>query len=85
MLLLVSGLAVYKLIQFANSLLPKDPMPWVKLLASCLLGIGVSFVTHDDYEVVYGLAIATLAGVTHTLLRFLTIAGDLMRKRAVSR
>ena len=85
MLTVMCGLAVYKLMQLIDALLPKEPMPWVKVLASCLLGVGVSFVTHDDYEVIYGLAIATLAGAVHTVLRLATLIGDLMRKRSITR
>jgi hypothetical protein len=85
MLTVVCGLAVYKLMQLVDSLLPKEPMPWVKVLASCLLSVGVSFVTHDEYEVIYGLAIATLAGATHTGLRLVTLTGDLMRRRSTTR
>jgi hypothetical protein len=84
-MLLICGLAVYKLMQLVESLLPKEPMPWVKVLVSSLLGIGVTFVTQVGNEVVNGLAIATVAGAVHSLLRFITLAGDLFRRRAASR
>ena len=84
-MLLVCGLAVYKLMQLVESLLPKEPMPWGKVLVASLLGIGVTFVTQVGNEVVNGLAIATVAGAVHSLLRLITLAGDLFRRRAASR
>lgn len=84
-MLIICGLAVYKLLQLIEALLPKEPMPWVKVLFASLLGIGVTFVTSVENDVVNGLAIATLAGATHSLLRLATLAGDLLRRRAVSR
>jgi hypothetical protein len=84
-MLIICGLAVYKVLQLIEALLPKEPMPWVKVLAASLLGIGVTFVTDIDNDVVHGLAIATIAGAAHSLLRLTTLAGDLMRRRAVTR
>lgn len=84
-MLIICGLAVYKLLQLIESLLPKEPMPWVKVLVAALMGYGVTFVTSVDNDVVNGLAIATIAGAAHSLLRLSTLAGDLLRRRAVTR
>ena len=48
MLLLLCSLAVYKIVQTIDALLPKEPMPWVKLLASIALGYGAAAICQID-------------------------------------
>lgn len=74
-------LAVYKLIQLIDSLLPKEPMPWVKLLASVTLGHVAALVGGLNYIYLSGLAIATVAGGVHSLLRLITLAGDSAQRK----
>jgi membrane associated rhomboid family serine protease len=82
---LLAALAVYKLIQFFKALLPKKPMPWVTLLFSLTLGIlAAAYIRADDW-LLYGLAIATLSGACHAVLRVITLHGDLALKRVLTR
>jgi hypothetical protein len=81
--LLVAGLAVYKLIQFLDSLLPKEPMPWVNLTASIAAGYGAAAVAGLDDIWISGLSVATVAGATHALLRLATLVGDMAQRKSL--
>ena len=81
--LIVAGLAVYKLIQFADSLLPKEPMPWVRLTASIGAGYGAAAVVGLENIAVSGLSVATVAGATHALLRLATLVGDMAQRKSI--
>lgn len=81
--LLIAGLAVYKLIQFADSLLPKEPMPWVKLTASIAASYGAAAVVGVENLWVSGLSVATVAGATHALLRLVTLVGDMAQRKSL--
>lgn len=80
---LVAGLAVYKLVQLLNVLTPREAMPWVKILAGVIFGYGASFVLNVQDIWTSGLVVATLAGATHSLLRLLTLTGDLAHKKSL--
>lgn len=79
MTLLLGALAVYKMVQLIESVLPKDPMPWVKILGAVLLSFVVTFVTSLANPFVAAFAMATIAGAVHTVLRTLTFIGDRYR------
>ncbi|CAB4154248.1 hypothetical protein UFOVP629_19 [uncultured Caudovirales phage] len=81
MLFLICSLAVYKAVQTIDALLPKEPMPWVKLLASIALGYAASAICRLDNLTISGLAVTAVAGGVHTLLRLLTLAGDLAQRK----
>ncbi len=81
--LLICALAVYKLLQVIDLLLPKEAMPWVKVLAGVIVSYGASFVVEVDNLWVGGLVIATLAGVCHTVLRCLTYLGDMAHNKSL--
>ena len=83
MLLLLCSLAVYKTIQTIDALLPKEPMPWVKLLASIAIGYGAAAICQLDDLIISGLAVTAVAGGVHTLLRLLTLAGDLAQRKSL--
>ena len=83
MLLLICSLAVYKTVQTIDALLPKEPMPWVRLLASIALGYGSALICDLDNLTISGLAVAAVAGGVHTLLRLLTLAGDLAQRKSL--
>lgn len=83
MLLIVAGIAVYKFVQLVDSLLPKEPMPWVKLLASICCGYAAAVIVGMEDIALAGLAVATVAGATHTLLRLLTLAGDYAQRKSI--
>ena len=77
---LLAGLAVYKLMQFLNTLTPKEAMPWVKVLVGVVFGYGVSFIINLPDKWTSGLVVATIASACHGLLRLVTLHGDLARK-----
>lgn len=81
--LIIAGLAVYKTVQITDALLPKEPMPWVKLLASIGLGYGAASIAGMGNIALSGLSVATVAGATHTLLRLLTLAGDYAQRKSI--
>ncbi len=84
---IIAGLAVYKLIQMADALSPREAMPWVKILLTILVSVGVAFIIDIDgnptEHVIAGFGIATLAGATHSLLRLLTLTGDMAHKKSL--
>lgn len=81
--LLVASLAVYKTMQTIDALLPKEPMPWVKILASVLLGYLAAWLGGVDDLKLSGLAVATLAGAVHSALRCMTLAGDSFQRKSL--
>jgi hypothetical protein len=83
MVTLLCGLAVYKVLQVILVLLPREPMPWVKVLAGVVVSFGVALAARVDYVVLSALAIATLAGATHSAIRLLTYAGDLAFRKSI--
>ena len=80
---IICALAVYKAIQIIESLLPKEVMPWVKVLTGTVLSYITIFIVPFDDRWLAGLAVATLAGTVHTLLRLLTLMGDMSFKRSI--
>lgn len=78
---LLAGLAVYKLMQFLNTMTPKEAMPWVKVLLGIVLGYIVAIVTNIPNEWTNGLVVATIASACHGLLRLLTLHGDLAARK----
>jgi hypothetical protein len=83
MSLIIASLAVYKLMQTLDALSPREAMPWVKVLAGIALGYGAAAVARLDDVILSGLAVATLAGSVHAVLRLVTLVGDLARKRSL--
>ena len=79
---ILAGLAVYKMLQVIDVLLPKEVMPWVKIVAGVAIGYGASFVAGIDEKALGGLVVATIAGSTHTLLRLATLMGDMAQKKS---
>jgi hypothetical protein len=80
---IIAGLAVYKLIQVLDLLTPREAMPWVKVVLAVALSYGISFVVQIDELWTSGLVVATVAGTTHTLLRLLTLTGDMAQRRSM--
>ena len=74
--LIIASLAVYKILQFVDSLLPKEAMPWVKLLASLALSYGICLLLKTDNIFVNGAAVAAISGTVHSILRLITLLGD---------
>jgi len=80
---ILGALAVYKVLQIVDLLLPKEAMPWVKVLAGVALSYGASFIVDIDNMWIGGLVIATLAGLCHTALRCVTYLGDMAHHKSL--
>lgn len=80
---LIAALAVYKTIQLIDSLTPKEAMPWVKIVASILIGYAAQYPAQVDNYFIGGLVIAALAGTIHAVLRLLTLWGDVAQKKTM--
>lgn len=80
---ILGALAVYKLIQIIDALTPREAMPWVKIVATTVVSYLVTIVVPVGEPVIGGLVISALAGVTHTLLRLLTLMGDMAQRKAI--
>jgi len=80
---IICALAVYKLLQVIDLLLPKEAMPWVKVLAGVVASYASSFIVDVENIWLGGLVIATLAGFCHTVLRCLTYLGDMAHNKSL--
>jgi hypothetical protein len=80
--LIIAGLAVYKVLQFIDSLLPKEAMPWVKLLASLSLSYGACALISTENILINGAAVAA-SGTVHSVLRLLTLSGDAASRKNI--
>lgn len=81
--LLIASLAVYKIVQIINLLLPKEPMPWVKVVASTIISYAVVLVFQMNDIWISGLAVATVAGGIHSALRLATFSGDMAHRKSL--
>lgn len=80
--MIIAALAVYKIVHVITSLLPRDVMPWVKVIGSTIISFVVAALLKMDDYVVSSLAIATLSGVVHAIIRMMMYTGDLVARRA---
>jgi len=81
--LLFAALAVYKFVQIIDMLLPKEPMPWVKVVATLVISYIVVVVLWTEKMWMDGLVVATLAGIVHSVIRMITLMGDMARTRSL--
>jgi len=81
--LLFAALAVYKFVQIIDMLLPKEPMPWVKVIATLVISYIVVVVLWTEKMWMDGLVVATLAGIVHSVIRMITLMGDMARTRSL--
>lgn len=81
--LFVASLCVYKTVQVLDALAPKEAMPWVKIVVGIGLGYAATFLINMEHKAVMGLTVAAGAGIVHTVLRLLTLVGDLARKKTL--
>jgi hypothetical protein len=81
--LLLCSLAVYKFVQVSEALVPKEPMPWVKVIFSAASSYAVGAIAGVGDLWVSGLVIATLAGTVHAILRLLTLVGDMAYRKSI--
>ena len=80
---IIGALAVCKTVQLLEIALPRPVMPWVKVVASVVLGYAAALLGGVDQLPLAGLAIASLAAVVHAVLRLLTLTGDLVMRRTI--
>lgn len=81
--LILGALAVYKIIQITDLFLPKEPMPWVKVVATLIASYGMVFALWTEKIWLHGLVVATLAGIIHSTIRMITLMGDMARTRSL--
>ena len=81
--LLFAALAVYKFVQVIDMLLPKEPMPWVKVVATLVISYIIVVVLWTEKMWMDGLVVATLAGIVHSVIRMITLMGDMARTRSL--
>lgn len=80
---IICALAVYKVVQIADAVSPKEAMPWVKVLFATAVSYGLSFLVPTDHKWIDGLVIASLAGGIHSVFRLLTLLGDMSFKKSI--
>jgi hypothetical protein len=80
---LIAGLAVYKLMQVLDLLTPREAMPWVKVLIGVAFGYGSLFILNIQDKWISGLAVATIAGACHGVLRLITLMGDTAQRKSI--
>lgn len=81
--LLLCALAVYKFVQIAEALSPREPMPWVKVVFSVAVSYGAAALLQMQDLWMSGLVVATVAGTVHTMLRLLTLVGDMAYRKSI--
>lgn len=81
--LLLCSLAVYKFVQLAEALSPREPMPWVKLVFSVAVSYGIASLAQLEDLWSTGLVVATIAGTVHAVLRLLTLVGDMAYRKSI--
>lgn len=81
--LLLAALAVYKIVQILDLFLTKEPMPWVKVVATLLISYALVLILWTDIIWLHGLVVATIAGIVHSLIRMITLMGDMARTKSL--
>lgn len=81
--LILCSLAVYKLVQIAEALSPREVMPWVKVLVASTVSYVIGAIAGVDNLWLSGLCIATLASTVHAVLRLLTLTGDMAYRKSI--
>jgi hypothetical protein len=81
--LLLAALAVYKVVQILDLFLTKEPMPWVKVVATLVMSYASVLILWTDIIWLHGLVVATIAGIVHSLIRMITLMGDMARTKSL--
>jgi hypothetical protein len=81
--ILIAALAVYKVVQVLDAISPREAMPWVKVLVGVALGYPAAILADVSNVTLGGLAVATMAGTIHAVLRLITLTGDMARKKSL--
>lgn len=80
---IIAALAVYKLVQLADALTPKEAMPWVKIVFTIVLSYPITLLLNTPDPYIDGLAVATLAGVCHAVVRLVMLLGDNIKRKTI--
>lgn len=80
---IVLGLGVYKVLQLTDSLLTKEVMPWVKIIASIAIAYAACAVYGTENIWIDGVAVAAISGTVHAVLRLLTLSGDAAHRKSL--
>lgn len=81
--LLLAALAVYKVVQILDLFLTKEPMPWVKVVATLVMSYATVLILWTEIIWLHGLVVATIAGIVHSLIRMITLMGDMARTKSL--
>ena len=81
--ILLASLAVYKVVQVLDAVSPREAMPWVKVLAGVVVSYPAAIIADVPNVALGGLAVATVAGTIHAVLRLITLTGDMARKKSL--
>ncbi len=81
--LLFAALAVYKVVQILDLFLTKEPMPWVKVVATLVMSYASVLILWTETIWLHGLVVATIAGIVHSLIRMITLMGDMARTKSL--
>lgn len=81
--LLLAALAVYKVVQILDLFLTKEPMPWVKVVATLIMSYASVLILWTEIIWLHGLVVATIAGIVHSLIRMITLMGDMARAKSL--
>jgi len=81
--LLLAALAVYKVVQILDLFLTKEPMPWVKVVATLVMSYAAVLILWTEIIWLHGLVVATIAGIVHSLIRMITLMGDMARTKSL--
>lgn len=82
-MIFLAALAVYKVLQVILALLPREVQPWVKVVGGVILSVPAAFLAGLDNVAVSALAVATLAGAVHSVLRLVTYVGDFAFRKSL--
>lgn len=79
----LASLAVYKVVQVLDAVSPREAMPWVKVIAGVVVAYPAALLADVSNVALGGLAVATVAGTIHAVLRLITLTGDMARKKSL--
>lgn len=83
MAIVIGGLAVYKSIHVLTVLIKPGLDAWLKVTLGVLLGVGAAWWLGENNVLLSGLAMSTIAGATQSVLRLVTLTGDLSLRRSL--
>jgi ABC-type branched-subunit amino acid transport system permease subunit len=80
---LIAGLAAYKAVHLLDLSYQRPTAPWVKIAITVLFSYVFSFVLNVPQWWITALAVATIAGACHALMRLIILAGDYAHRKTL--